>query len=164
MLPDAPKPGNSRNLAPATVRFRRAQYRLSTVKLHLASSSGQNVFTGYGNEYFMVNHIRYEGSLVVLPERIIESWKVLDFGALKPEHFEFLCDLEPEIALLGTGASLRFPDPRLTKCFTSRGIGLEVMDSRAACRTYNILVAEGRRVLAALLPCASSSNQPKTTG
>jgi uncharacterized protein len=125
------------------------------LKLHLASSPGQNLFTGYDDGGVMVNNVRYGGSLVVLPERIIESWKISDFGALKAEDFEFLRDLEPEIVLLGTGTSLRFPDPCLTNCLTSRRIGLEVMDSHAACRTYNILVAEGRKVLAALLPLSA---------
>ena len=67
--------------------------------------------------------------------------------------FKFLLALEPEIVLLGTGATLRFPRPALSHCLTQAHIGLEVMDTAAACRTYNILVAEGRRVLAALLLC-----------
>jgi uncharacterized protein len=129
---------------------------VSPLKLHLAANSGQNVFTGYGDDYVLVNNARYESSVVVLPDRVIESWKVPRFEELEARHFEFLCELDPEVVLLGTGASLRFPHPRITRCLTDRRIGLEVMDSHAVCRTYNILAAEGRHVLAAVLPCTTA--------
>lgn len=121
------------------------------MKLHLAAATGQNRFTGYGMGYVMVNNVRHERSLIVLPDRIVEHWEVADFDALAPEHFEFLLSLQPEIVLLGTGSRLRFPDPRLTQCLAAARVGLETMDTNAACRTYNILMAEGRKVVAALL-------------
>ena len=121
------------------------------MKLQLDSPTGQNVFTGYGSGYVKVNGQRYERSLVVTPERIIEDWPASHFEHLAASHFEFLLALKPEIVLLGTGAMLRFPSPALSRCLTAARIGLEVMDTNAACRTYNILAAEGRNVAAAIL-------------
>jgi uncharacterized protein len=120
------------------------------VKLHASRPSGVNTITGYGEGYVIVNGERRASSLVVLADRI-EDWSVPGFDALTPEHFGFLKELGVEIVLLGTGPRQRFPHPRLTAALAQAGIGLEVMDVHAACRTYNILVAEERRVAAALL-------------
>jgi len=121
------------------------------MKLHLASQTGDNLFTGYGAGYVMVNKVRYEKSLVVMPDRIIEASLPSKVAELNSGHFEFLLGLKPEIVLLGTGNLLRFPAPELSRCLAQARIGLEVMDTSAACRTYNILTAEGRSVAAALL-------------
>jgi uncharacterized protein len=121
------------------------------LKLHLSGLSEQNMFTGYGAGYVMINRVRYERSLIILPDRIIEDWPAQTFEQLALEHFEYLLSLRPEMVLLGTGAALRFPHPSLTKMLIASKIGVEVMDTSAACRTYNILTAEGRRVAAALL-------------
>ncbi|MBA4141767.1 MAG: Mth938-like domain-containing protein [Nitrosospira sp.] len=121
------------------------------MKLHLSGFSGQNMFTGYGAGYVAVNQTRYEQSLIVLPDRIIENWEAKTFDHLTMEHFDFVLSLESEMVLLGTGAVLRFPHPELTRKLTRSGIGIEVMDTAAACRTYNILTAEGRQVAAVLL-------------
>lgn len=123
------------------------------VKLHLETHSGVNLFTGYGAGYVTVNHVRYETHLIVQPHSSIQDWNVPGFAGLTAQHFEHLASLQPEIVLLGTGATLRFPSPALSRCLTASHIGLEAMDTNAACRTYNILSAEGRRVLAALLVC-----------
>ena len=120
------------------------------MKLHLAAPSGQNLFTGYGPGYVAVNHVRHEKHIVVTADQITE-WNIGSFEALSAEAFESLLALEPEIVLLGTGSALRFPDPALSRRLAAGGIGLEVMDTRAACRTYNILIAEGRKVVAAIL-------------
>ena len=109
------------------------------------------MFTGYGAGHVIVNHKRFEHSLIVLPDRIIENWDANAFEDLTAEHFDFVMALQPELVLFGTGASLRFPHPRLTRSLIQAGIGVEVMDTAAACRTYNILTAEGRQVAAALL-------------
>jgi uncharacterized protein len=121
------------------------------LKLHLSGPSGQNMFTGYGDGYVMVNQVRYEQNLIVLPDRIIERWEVSSFDQLATDDFDLLLSLQPEMVLLGTGRTLRFPHPRLTRSLLESGIGLEVMDTNAACRTFNILTAEGRRVAVALL-------------
>ncbi|MGH8693298.1 MAG: Mth938-like domain-containing protein [Burkholderiales bacterium] len=121
------------------------------MKLHLARSDNQNTFTGYGEGYVMVNAVRYERSLVVLPDRPVETWAVSRVDTLREEDLEFLACLGVEIVLLGTGKSLRFVHPRLLQSLARGRVGVEVMDTPAACRTYNILVAEGRKVAAALI-------------
>ena len=120
------------------------------MKLHPSLPSGVNTITGYGEDYVLVNGERRESSVVVLPDRV-ESWPAKSFDALTAEDFSFLKGLDAEIVLLGTGPRQRFPHPRLTGALAQAGIGLEVMDVQAACRTYNILVAEERKVAAALL-------------
>jgi uncharacterized protein len=120
------------------------------VKLHASSPSGVNTITGYGEGYVLVNNERRDSSVVVLPDRV-ERWETTGFDSLSPADFQFLKELGAEIVLLGTGARQRFPHPRLTAALAQAGIGLEVMDVQAACRTYNILVAEERKVAAALL-------------
>ena len=120
------------------------------MKLHAAASSARNVITAYGEDYVAVNGARHQSSLVVLPEKLV-AWGAESFEKLKSEDFEALQALQAEIILLGTGPRQRFPDPRLTAPLAAAGIGLEVMDLKAACRTYNILVAEERKVGLALL-------------
>ena len=121
------------------------------MKLHLSQNARRNAFTAYGQGYVAVNGVRYETSLIVMPDRITEDWKVLDLEALDQHDIEALVALKPELLLLGTGDVLRCPDPRLLANRTRAGIGAEVMDTRAACRTYNILAEEGRNVAAALI-------------
>jgi uncharacterized protein len=120
------------------------------VKLHASSPARVNAFTGYGDGYVLLNGARHEASVIVLPERIVE-WPVASFAALAAADFERLAALKPEVVILGTGARLRFPHPRLSEPLARAGVGLEVMDLQAACRTYNILAAEERIVAAALL-------------
>ena len=121
------------------------------LKFHLDSAGALNTFTGYGEGYVVVNGERIERSVVVLPERILTDWPAGRFDDLAPEHFAALADLGREIILLGTGARLRFPRPEIIHPLIRAGVGIEVMDIQAACRTYNILVAEQRKVAAALL-------------
>ena len=121
------------------------------MKLHLDSATSRNAITGYGEGYVMVNRQRFERSLVVLPDRIVLDWPPKRFDELAPEHMAALAGLDREIILLGTGAQLRFPRPEIIQPLMRSGVGVEVMDVQAACRTYNILLAEDRRVAAALL-------------
>ncbi len=121
------------------------------MKLQASTLAGSNFFTGYGEGYVLVNQERYEGSLVVMPERIWPEWGARRFEELSEADFAALVPLERDVVLLGTGATLRFPPRQLTRPLLQARIGLEVMDNRAACRTYNILVEEGRKVAAALL-------------
>ena len=95
--------------------------------------------------------MRYESSLVVLPDRIVENWNVPTLESLTQDDIGALALLKPELVLLGTGELLRFPDPRLLASLSAARIGAEIMDTRAACRTYNILAEEGRNVAAALI-------------
>jgi len=121
------------------------------MKLHLQNAVGTQLITAYGVDYVAVNGVRHEHSLIVLPERIIKDWQAAEPKLMAAEHFSPLANLELEILLLGTGAKLCFPHPRLIHAMAQQGIGLEVMDTFAACRTYNILAAEGRKVAAALI-------------
>ncbi len=90
-------------------------------------------------------------SCIILPDRILRDWPPRSFADLTAEHFALLLELRPEIVVLGSGARLRFPAPALTAKLLEEGIGVEVMDTGAACRTYNILMTESRHVAAALL-------------
>lgn len=121
------------------------------MKLHLTAIPDQYMVTAYGAGYVTVNGQRHDKSLVLTPTRVIENWEVAAFEDLRPAHFAFLAGLNAEIVLLGTGAALKFPHPRLSAPLTGARIGLEVMDTSAACRTYNILMSEGRKVAAALI-------------
>ena len=120
------------------------------MKLHASTPSALNTFTAYGEGYVMVNSQRFESNLIVLPEKIL-PWEVADFGALKESDFQIFFDMNLEILLLGTGPKQRFPHPRLGQALAAKRVGIEAMDLQAPCRTYNILMAEERRVAAALL-------------
>jgi len=120
------------------------------VKLHQTTITGLQLFTGYGTGYVAVNTVRHETGVLVTPEQVTE-WKVASFADLTGADFSFIADLKPEIVIFGTGATQRFPRPELARALASTGVGVEVMDTRAACRTYNILASESRKVVAAVL-------------
>jgi uncharacterized protein len=120
------------------------------MKFHL-STAGGNVFTGHGAGFVRLGVVEYRENVLVTPERIITGWAQGGFDALSETDFAAMAALNPEVALLGTGAEFRFPLPRLTRALIDAGIGLEVMDTPAVCRTFNILAAEGRRVAAGVL-------------
>lgn len=122
------------------------------MKLHLNTGANQRLFTGYGDDHVLINGQRHESSLLLSPQGVeVAPWVGLGFDALTAEHFEWVALRELDILLLGTGNRLRFPHPSLTRALVDAQIGLEVMDVGALCRTYNILVAEGRSVGAAVL-------------
>jgi uncharacterized protein len=93
----------------------------------------------------------YGHSLLVPWSGAVVPWHDGGFAGLEPAHFERIAALEPELVIFGSGSRLRFPKPALVRALIERGIGLETMDTGAACRTYNVLVSERRRVLGALL-------------
>lgn len=121
------------------------------MKLHLTQADGQQLITGYSNEWISINHQRFEHSLIVMPETVILDWLVSDFDALSAEHFSIIATHNPEVVLLGTGQKHRFIQPRLITALTKANISVECMTTDAACRTYNILMSEGRKVAAALI-------------
>jgi uncharacterized protein len=120
------------------------------MKLHLTQAAGQNLFTGYGDGYVLINHERFDYDVVVAPGHVVGKWDTPGFDALTAAHFEALLELKPEIVILGTGDTLRFPRPELTRPLAAASVGFEAMDTKAACRTYNILMSEGRQVVAAI--------------
>ena len=88
---------------------------------------------------------------IILTSRSVEMWDVATAEALTRGHFEHLATFETEVVILGTGSTIVFPDPALTRPLIARGVGLEVMDTSAACRTYNILAGDGRPCIAAVI-------------
>lgn len=120
------------------------------MKLHLANAAGSNLFTSYGDTYVAVNNQRYAGPLVVTPDTLHQPWEISAFAELASGHLKLLIEMAPEIIILGTGVRQQFPRPQLLKELMEARIGVEIMDTPAACRTYNILVSEGRKVIAAV--------------
>ena len=121
------------------------------MKIERELPDGRNAFTGYGAGYVEVNGTRYAQSLVVGAERVIADWPAAGIDALTADHLAAILELAPEIVLLGTGPAFGFPDRATLAPLYKAGIGVEVMDTPAACRTYNILMGEGRNVVAALI-------------
>jgi uncharacterized protein len=121
------------------------------LKLHPGTHPGRNLFTAYGADYVEVGGQRYGHSIVVTAERIYSDWLPAGWGALDESHFAYFLPLRPEVLLFGTGAQQRFPPPRLCRALIEANAGLEFMTTPAACRTYNVLLGEGRRVVAAIL-------------
>lgn len=120
------------------------------MKIHLESGAGQNLIRAYAADSITINNKAYARSLIVTPAQVTD-WPPASFDDLVAQHFEMIAGLSPEVVILGTGAKLRFPAPSLTRALVEANVGLEVMDTGAACRTYNILMSDGRRVAAALL-------------
>jgi uncharacterized protein len=121
------------------------------VKIAQEELAGKNAVTGYGEGWVEVNRSRHRTSLVVSASRLVTDWPAASIEALAPDHLAAIVEMHPEIVLLGTGAAFRFPEPALLAPLYKAGIGVEVMDTPAACRTYNILMGEGRNVVAALV-------------
>ena len=121
------------------------------MKIHLEAGEGTNIIRSYAPGAITINQRIFTANLLVMPDRIIENWAPQGLAGLGEEDFRQIADLAPELVLLGTGGKLIFPKPVCTAPLVVAQIGLEVMGTAAACRTYNILMSEGRRVLAALL-------------
>ncbi len=121
------------------------------MKLHLTRLGETKVFTAHGPNYVMVNNERHEHSIVVRAEEVRSDWNPTDFDALSEADFAYFIELKPEVLLFGTGPKQRFAHPRLYRALTDARISVEFMDTAAVCRTYNILVAEDRNVVAAII-------------
>ena len=109
------------------------------------------------NNTVAIGEVHYTTSLIVTPEKVVRDWPPQHPGGLTIDDFGIILALEPELILVGTGNSLRFPDSVILKGVIRVGIGIDFMDSRAACRTYNILAAEGRHVAAGIIIEQSTS-------
>ena len=121
------------------------------MKLHTTASAGLNSVTAYGSGYIAVNGHKLEKSFILTPQQLVDDWTVFSIAALVIAVADQFKALSCDIVLLGTGNTQRFPDRSVLRAFLTHGIGLEVMDSFAACRTYNILMAEGRAVALAVI-------------
>jgi uncharacterized protein len=129
------------------------------MKLHSTETQQYQTVTAYDDRGIELNAIRFEHSLLVLPETPPAPWPVATFEQLNTEHFAQIDATQPDVVILGTGLRQRFVHPKLTSILTARRIGVECMDNQAACRTYNILMAEGRKVVLALIIEATLPNQ-----
>ncbi len=125
------------------------------MKLQTLLDAALNTLTGYGPGYLEINRVRHASGVLVQPQGAVQAWPIDNADALGLADFERMLALRPELVLLGTGSRQRFAHPRLYACLSNARIGLEMMDTGAACRTYNILMSEGRQVLAALIPPAA---------
>lgn len=119
--------------------------------LHLQTNTHQRLFSGHGDGYVAVNGERFQQAVIVMADRVLTNWQATDFASLTPAHFAYFLELKPEVILLGTGTKQQFAHPSLYRDLINAGISIEFMDTPAACRTYNILVAEDRKVVAAVL-------------
>lgn len=105
----------------------------------------------YDSGQITINETLYSNSLVLSPNQIISPWPVESLQQLKADHLDSIFELQPDVVLLGTGDRQIFPDMSLLGAFAQKGLGVEVMNTGALCRTFNILVAEDRNVVAALI-------------
>ncbi|OIR00902.1 hypothetical protein GALL_170420 [mine drainage metagenome] len=121
------------------------------MKLQANRPVGLNIVTAHGEGYFAINGEAHHQSLLVTPQRLETAWIAGGIEALTVADFQRLAQLNCEVLILGTGIRQRFPEPSLLAPMMAARIGVEVMDSAAAARTYNILAAEGRQVAALLL-------------
>jgi uncharacterized protein len=121
------------------------------MKMRADRIEGQNAIARHGPEGVLINGVEHTESVIVAWNGTVVPWRAATFEALAVDHFARLADLHPELVLFGSGPRLRFPAPALLKPLIDARIGIETMDTAAACRTYNVLLAEGRSVVAALL-------------
>jgi len=121
------------------------------MKLSIDYNTSRYTINSYEAGLIKVNNQSYEKSLLISAESLHLQWQPGHVDDLDESHIDFILELKPEIILLGTGKQLKFPDQRLITRALTQGVGFEVMDTGAACRTYNVLSAEDRNVVAALI-------------
>jgi uncharacterized protein len=121
------------------------------MKLHSDNNQQYQTVTGYDASGVEINAQRFDYSLIVMPETPPRPWEVSRFEDLEARHFEQIAADAPDVVILGTGERQRFVHPRLVASLAARHVGVESMDSQAACRTYNVLMGEGRKVTLALI-------------
>jgi uncharacterized protein len=120
------------------------------MKFTLEGGSRAHLVRGYSQQEILIGDQRLTASCIVSADSLIADWEPRSFAELQPAHLERILALQPEVVLLGTGPTQRFPPAAIRAALATRGVGLEVMDLGAACRTFNILVQEERRVAAGL--------------
>jgi uncharacterized protein len=121
------------------------------MKLHSDNTQQYQTVTGYDASGVEINAQRFNYSLLVMPEVPPRPWNVTRLEDLTPAHFEEIAKDAPDVVVLGTGERQRFVHPKLVASLSSMHVGVDCMDSQAACRTYNVLMGEGRKVTLALI-------------
>lgn len=114
-------------------------------------SGGGHRIEGYAPGRIVIDGRDYREGLILSPERLLTGWGPVEPAHLSGEHLEALIALAPQVIVIGTGERQVFPDPSVLRIALSQGLGVEIMDTGAACRTYNLLMAEGRKVAAGLM-------------
>ena len=120
------------------------------MKLTLETGTQVNLIRSYSVTEVRVGEVRLHSSCIIAPDTLIADWEPRSFEELSVAHLERVFALQPEVVLLGTGRVQRFASAAVRAAFAERRVGLEAMDLGAACRTFNVLVQEDRRVAAAL--------------
>ena len=121
------------------------------MELTLHKPGDHHFVRSVGEDGITVTDTLYRQSLVLTMDAIVTDWPVASVTDLDEEHLQPILELAPEVVLLGTGATQAFPPPRLVMKFYEKGIGFEAMTTEAACRTFNVMASEGRKVAAALI-------------
>ena len=121
------------------------------MSLTLDNNQAKFQIRAYQPGTIQVNDLEFTHSIIVTPEKCINDWIPQSIDELKREHLDIILELRPDILLIGTGSTLEFPDLAVYGELINHGIGVEVMNTHAACRTYNALTAEDRSVAAALI-------------
>ncbi|BDW10769.1 hypothetical protein PSHI8_08510 [Polynucleobacter sp. SHI8] len=121
------------------------------MKLQPDPKQSLNTVTRYDAEYIEINEQRFENSIIVMPEGEVLPWNVNYFAQLEQPDFHLILEKKPALVIFGSGKRLRFLHPTILQDLIQAKIGFETMDTQAACRTYNILMSEGRLVLGAFL-------------
>lgn len=132
------------------------------MKLHADRIEGVNVINALTPQAIAVNGVPYRGGILVPWQGAVSSWGGGNVESLTADDFARIADLKPEVVIFGSGTRLRFPAPALLRTLIERRIGVETMDTAAACRTYNILAGEGRSVAAALLFAPETDGPSRT--
>ena len=122
------------------------------MKIELDTGMLQFAVRAYSDHSVTVNSQELRRSFLLMPDQLISDWPPQRLAEISSSHIEQIAALRPEIVILGTGRQLGFPAAVILQPLVERGIGHEIMDTRAACRCYTILASEGRCVLAAMLP------------
>jgi len=112
---------------------------------------GTNVIRAFNDSSIDINNKTYDQSLLVGSHLLVEQWGISHIDDLTDQHWQDLLQHQPEVILVGTGKTLIFPHPSTYAAAIKAGIGVEFMDTAAACRTYNVLVSEDRRVIAGII-------------
>ena len=122
-----------------------------SLKMELDNDTKGYTINSYNEGVVVINDIPYENSLIISSSKLVANWPVNSISDINDVTLKPLIDLSPEIIIIGTGQNLKFPPPAALKSIINNGIGYEIMDTQAACRSYTILNSEYRRVVAGLI-------------
>jgi len=121
------------------------------MKFSQADSGDGHLIEGYESGLVLIDGKGYRRGLILTPDRIVTDWGPTNAADLTEEHIRALVALDPQVIVIGTGQRQVFPNPAVYVAAMRCGVGVEIMDTGAACRTYNIVMAEGRRIVAGLI-------------